>query len=300
MGRRPSTRRVARPPRLGRALALARSTSSARRPSCRSARPARLLRERRTFEYLNDAGEDGVDAARRAWRTLGDVGYLDEDGYLYLTDRATFMIISGGVNIYPQEIENALMHPPEVADVAVFGVPNDDFGEEVKAVVQPAAGVAPGRTTTRASCSPSPASTSPTTWRRARWTSSSRCPACRPASSTKKPSRTATGANPAAASCDTPPAPCQDPCRHQLLNRRLRGQVIHAIPASSHAAMSSYRPSQSWIAAAGSRPRDIRWCSGGTTEILSCGLCIEAACRSTNARAGVTYRTSAAGGRILR
>ena len=70
------------------------------------------------------------------WSALGDVGYLDEEGYLYLTDRKSFMIISGGVNIYPQEIENALVMHPSVIDVAVFGVPNDDFGEEVKAVIQ--------------------------------------------------------------------------------------------------------------------------------------------------------------------
>ena len=70
------------------------------------------------------------------WSALGDVGYLDEEGYLYLTDRKSFMIISGGVNIYPQEIENALIMHPSVVDVAVFGVPNDDFGEEVKAVIQ--------------------------------------------------------------------------------------------------------------------------------------------------------------------
>ncbi|MDA1207185.1 MAG: acyl-CoA synthetase, partial [Proteobacteria bacterium] len=68
--------------------------------------------------------------------TLGDIGYLDEDGYLYLTDRKSFMIISGGVNIYPQEAENVLITHPQVADVAVFGIPNEEFGEEVKAVVQ--------------------------------------------------------------------------------------------------------------------------------------------------------------------
>ena len=71
------------------------------------------------------------------WTTLGDVGYLDDDGFLYLTDRKAYMIISGGVNIYPQEAENVLVTHPKVVDVAVFGVPNDDFGEEVKAVVQP-------------------------------------------------------------------------------------------------------------------------------------------------------------------
>jgi long-chain acyl-CoA synthetase len=76
--------------------------------------------------------------------TVGDVGYVDEDGYLYLTDRKTFMIISGGVNIYPQEAENLLITHPRVADAAVFGVPNPDLGEEVKAVVQPMPGVEPG------------------------------------------------------------------------------------------------------------------------------------------------------------
>src|SRR5258707_13765379 len=75
--------------------------------------------------------------------TVGDVGYVDDDSYLYLTDRATFMIISGGVNIYPQECENLLITHPKIADAAVFGVPNSDLGEEVKAVVQPMPGIKP-------------------------------------------------------------------------------------------------------------------------------------------------------------
>ena len=75
--------------------------------------------------------------------TVGDVGYVDVEGYLYLTDRRTFMIISGGVNIYPQECENLLITHPAVADAAVFGVPNEDLGEEVKAVVQPMPGTRP-------------------------------------------------------------------------------------------------------------------------------------------------------------
>jgi acyl-CoA synthetase (AMP-forming)/AMP-acid ligase II len=91
------------------------------------------------FEYLNDP--EKTKGARHPghedWSTLGDIGRLDEDGYLYLTDRKSFMIISGGVNIYPQEIEDTLILHPKVADVAVFGIPNADFGEEVKAVVQP-------------------------------------------------------------------------------------------------------------------------------------------------------------------
>ena len=73
----------------------------------------------------------------QGWSTLGDIGYVDAEGYLYLTDRKANMIISGGVNIYPQEAENLLVTHPKVADVAVFGIPNEDFGEEVKAVVQP-------------------------------------------------------------------------------------------------------------------------------------------------------------------
>ena len=72
---------------------------------------------------------------------LGDVGHVDAEGYLYLTDRKTHMIISGGVNIYPQETENLLSAHPAVLDVAVIGVPNEDLGEEVKAVVQLKAGV---------------------------------------------------------------------------------------------------------------------------------------------------------------
>jgi acyl-CoA synthetase (AMP-forming)/AMP-acid ligase II len=91
-----------------------------------------------SFEYHNDPEKTASsrDPKGRGWSTLGDVGYVDEDGYLYLTDRKAYMIISGGVNIYPQEAENLLTTHPKVLDVAVIGVPNEDFGEEVKAVVQ--------------------------------------------------------------------------------------------------------------------------------------------------------------------
>jgi fatty-acyl-CoA synthase len=78
------------------------------------------------------------------WGTTGDIGYLDEDGFLFLTDRQSFMIISGGVNIYPQEIENALTLHPKVLDLAVIGIPDEEMGQQVKAVVQPAAGVDAG------------------------------------------------------------------------------------------------------------------------------------------------------------
>ncbi|MGE0668889.1 MAG: acyl-CoA synthetase [Sphingomonadales bacterium] len=89
------------------------------------------------FSYHNDPEKTAQTRNEQGWSTLGDVGYVDEEGFLYLTDRKAFMIISGGVNIYPQEVENLLIGHPKVADVAVFGVPNDEFGEEVKAVVQP-------------------------------------------------------------------------------------------------------------------------------------------------------------------
>ena len=89
------------------------------------------------FLYHNDPEKTRRAHNARGWSTLGDVGYLDGDGFLYLTDRKAYMIISGGVNVYPQETEDALIGHPAVADVAVFGVPDDDMGEAVKAVVQP-------------------------------------------------------------------------------------------------------------------------------------------------------------------
>jgi fatty-acyl-CoA synthase len=90
----------------------------------------------RPFEYHNDQAKTRSITNERGWRTLGDIGYLDADGYLYLTDRQAHMIISGGVNIYPQEAENVLAGHPAVADVAVIGVPDEEMGEMVKAVVQ--------------------------------------------------------------------------------------------------------------------------------------------------------------------
>jgi long-chain acyl-CoA synthetase len=91
-----------------------------------------------TFEYHGDPEKTASVFDQHGWATLGDVGYLDEDGYLYLTDRVSHMIISGGVNIYPQEIEDALILHPGVADAAVIGVPDADMGESVMAVIQPA------------------------------------------------------------------------------------------------------------------------------------------------------------------
>lgn len=93
------------------------------------------------FAYHNDADKTSEAWNDRGWGTIGDVGYLDEDGYLFLTDRISHMIISGGVNIYPQEVEDALIVHPDVADAAVIGVPDPDMGEAVKAVVQLAPGI---------------------------------------------------------------------------------------------------------------------------------------------------------------
>lgn len=90
------------------------------------------------FAYHNDPEKTTQSRNRHGWSTLGDIGWVDEDGYLYLTDRKSFMIISGGVNIYPQEIEDALITHPKVADVAVIGAPDLEMGEQVVAVVQPA------------------------------------------------------------------------------------------------------------------------------------------------------------------
>jgi long-chain acyl-CoA synthetase len=94
------------------------------------------------FEYFNEAAKTREARSQDgSMSTVGDVGYVDDDGFLYLTDRATFMIVSGGVNIYPQECENLLITHPKVADAAVFGVPNEDLGEVVKAVVQVLPGI---------------------------------------------------------------------------------------------------------------------------------------------------------------
>jgi acyl-CoA synthetase (AMP-forming)/AMP-acid ligase II len=90
-----------------------------------------------SFSYHKAPEKTAESRSKQGWLTVGDVGYLDDEDYLYLTDRKAFMIISGGVNIYPQEVENLLICHDEVADVAVFGVPDEEFGEAVKAVVQP-------------------------------------------------------------------------------------------------------------------------------------------------------------------
>jgi long-chain acyl-CoA synthetase len=98
------------------------------------------------FEYHNDLEKTCASRNAQGWTTLGDIGRLDDDGYLYLTDRKSFVIISGGVNIYPQEVENLLLQHEAVLDAAVIGIPNEEFGEEVKAVVQLVEGHEPNET----------------------------------------------------------------------------------------------------------------------------------------------------------
>ena len=95
------------------------------------------------FRYLNDE-EKTAESRRDSSGSFGDIGYVDDEGYLYLTGRKSFTIIVGGINVYPREIEDVLSTHPSVHDVAVFGVPDDEYGEQVKAVVEPAAGVEPG------------------------------------------------------------------------------------------------------------------------------------------------------------
>jgi long-chain acyl-CoA synthetase len=94
------------------------------------------------FEYKGDKAKTDDNHDADGFFTVGDVGYLNEDGFLFLCDRKSDMIIAGGVNIYPAEIEGEILAHPQVADVAVFGIPDDDMGEQIKAVVQPEEGVA--------------------------------------------------------------------------------------------------------------------------------------------------------------
>ena len=113
-------------------------------PACGGAgEPFRSLGGDADFEYYKDEGKT-KEARLGNYFTVGDIGYLDEDGFLFLNDRKNDMIISGGANIYPAEIESTLITHPKVGDVAVFGIPNEDWGEEVKAVIEPIEGVAPG------------------------------------------------------------------------------------------------------------------------------------------------------------
>jgi long-chain acyl-CoA synthetase len=118
---------------------------------CPNGIPGQLWFETATpFEYFNDPVRTAeARSPDGTMSTVGDVGYVDDGGFVHLTDRATYMIISGGVNIYPQETENLLITHPKVADAAVFGVPNSDLGEEVKAVVQLMSNVEPSEEISR-------------------------------------------------------------------------------------------------------------------------------------------------------
>ena len=163
-----------------------------------------LLRGRGVVRVPQRRREDEGIAPPKGWSTLGDVGYLDDENYLYLTDRKAYMIISGGVNIYPQEAENVLVTHPKVIDVAVFGVPNDDFGEEVKAVVEPVEMPADDAAAGRARAELIRFCRSQLADVKCPRTIDFRpsSPATRPASSTSASSRTSTGRPPAARSED--------------------------------------------------------------------------------------------------
>ena len=154
------------------------------------------------FEYFKDPAKTASVSNDRGWRSLGDMGYVDEDGYLYLTDRSTFMIVSGGVNIYPQEVENLLVMHPKLVDAAVFGVPNDEFGEEVKAVVQPVDGSRDQGPHSRPNSSTTAGPTSPPTSARAQSNSIRNYRATRTGSSTRGVFATVTGRAGRRGSCD--------------------------------------------------------------------------------------------------
>ena len=161
----------------------------------------------RSFEYHKDPAKTDAAFEAHGWSTVGDMGYLDDDGYLYLTDRRDFMIVSGGVNIYPQEAENLLITHPKVMDAAVFGVPNAEMGEEVKAVVQPIDWANAGADLERELIAFCRSHLAHYKCPR-RSTSSGSSRASRPASSTSASSATVTGPVRPAASSESPPAGC--------------------------------------------------------------------------------------------
>ena len=123
------------------------------------------------FDYYGDPDKT-AGAFRGEYFTLGDMGYVDEDGFVYLTDRTANLIISGGVNIYPAEVDSVLLEHPAVGDVATIGVPDEEWGETVLAVVQPAEGVEGRPTSWPTSCWPSAVTAWPTSSAHARSISS--------------------------------------------------------------------------------------------------------------------------------
>ena len=144
------------------------------------------------FEYHKDKEKTQKNRIGKFF-TVGDVGLLDEDGYLFLRDRKIDMIISGGANIYPAEIENVLLGHPKVVDAAVFGIPHDDWGEEVKAVVEPADGVEASPELAAEILAYCCEAVWPSSRRPSRSTSPTTCPGTPTASSTSASSATPTG-----------------------------------------------------------------------------------------------------------
>ena len=134
------------------------------------------------FEYKGDKAKTDDNHDADGFFTVGDIGYLNEDGFLFLCDRKSDMIIAGGVNIYPAEIEGEILAHPLVGDVAVFGVPDDDMGEQIKAVVEPVAGQAGDDELADVDHGAPGRAGWPSSSGRRRSTSSTSCPASPPAS----------------------------------------------------------------------------------------------------------------------
>ena len=145
------------------------------------------------FEYKGDKAKTDENHDAEGFFTVGDVGYLNEDGFLFLCDRKTDMIIAGGVNIYPAEIEGEILAHPQVADVAVFGIPDDDMGEQIKAVIEPLDGRAPATRRCARRSSSTSSSGSRSSSGRGPSTSSTSCRASPPASCSSASSATRTG-----------------------------------------------------------------------------------------------------------
>ena len=199
--------RVAGPPGHGRpgASSACCTSSTTTTSECPNGTPGTIWFEAPAgLQYCNDPEKTReATSPDGTMSTVGDVGYVDDDGCLYLTDRKSFMIISGGVNIYPQETENLLITHPKVADAAVFGVPNADLGEEVKAVIQPMPGIEPGPELERRADRVLPGAPVQAEVPARRSTSRSSSPGCPPASCTRRRCATATGARARAASCSS-------------------------------------------------------------------------------------------------